>query len=274
MNKNLYDQAAAMDTGSSRDSGPGAKLKTFHNDIKKLLYQTFAPNVSSLLDLGCGRGGDIHKWKHSGIKFVKAIDLSPMSIEEAKNRYSKMKSPGELQVHFETMDLRFSQLHNLGVFDAVSCMFAFHYFFESEDILRNVLSNISSHLKSNGFFFGCVARGVNVLTLLNNREEFKSSCLQITRHQEEPKCFGSMYQFTLQDTVTEETSHEYLVFENVLTEVATDYALVPVLEYPNQFKHMVNLQNLGVLKQFLPNFTEHDFCEASKVFSIFAFRKL
>jgi mRNA (guanine-N7-)-methyltransferase len=272
MNKNLYDHAASIDTGSNRDSGPGAKLKTFHNDIKKLLYQTFALNVSSLLDIATGRAGDVHKWKHSGIKFVKAIDLSPVSIEKAKERYSKMKLPGQLQVDFSTMDLRFSQFPPM-LFDAVSCMFALHYFFETEEILRHVLSNVSSHLKSNGYFFGCVPHGLNVLKLLHNREEYKSSCLQMKRKIEEPKCFGSMYQFSLQDTVTEETSHEYLVFENVLTEVASDYGLIPIVKYPDTFKNIVHLEHPGILKQFIPNFTEPDQQQASGVFCIFAFQK-
>ncbi len=274
MNKDLYDRAAAMDTGSNRDNGSGAKLKNFHNDIKKLLYQTFAKNVNMLLDLGCGRGGDIHKWKHSGIKYVEAIDLSPISIEEAKKRYAKMKNLGQLQVNFKTVDLRFSQMDTSLCFDSISSMFAFHYFFESENILRHVLFGISTHLKTNGYFFGCIPRGLNVLTLLNNQQEFKSSCLHIIRKPEEPKCFGSMYQFSLQDTVTEQISHEYLVFENVLTEVAQDYGLIPITEYPNEFKTIVNLQNPGLLKQFLPIFAESDQCEASSIFCIFAFRKI
>jgi hypothetical protein len=38
-------------------------------------------------------------------------------------------------------------------FDAVSCMFAIHYFFESENKLDGFLNNVSSNLKKGGSFF-------------------------------------------------------------------------------------------------------------------------
>ena len=46
----------------------------------------FAHGAGSLLDLACGRGGDIWKWIDAGITVVKGIDLSPGEIEEARKR--------------------------------------------------------------------------------------------------------------------------------------------------------------------------------------------
>jgi SAM-dependent methyltransferase len=38
-------------------------------------------------------------------------------------------------------------------FDAVSCMFAIHYFFENEEKLDGFLNNVSQNLKKGGLFF-------------------------------------------------------------------------------------------------------------------------
>ena len=47
-------------------------------------------------------------------------------------------------------------------FDAISCMFAVHYFFESEDKLDGFLDNVSQNLKKNGVFFCTFMNGEKV----------------------------------------------------------------------------------------------------------------
>lgn len=37
-----------------------------------------------LLDLACGRGGDMWKWLDAGLSYVKGYDLSPGEISEAE----------------------------------------------------------------------------------------------------------------------------------------------------------------------------------------------
>jgi len=47
-------------------------------------------------------------------------------------------------------------------FDAVSCMFAVHYFFQTEEKLNGFLMNVSSNLKKGGIFFCTFMDGKNV----------------------------------------------------------------------------------------------------------------
>jgi hypothetical protein len=47
-------------------------------------------------------------------------------------------------------------------FDAISCMFAIHYFFESEQKLDGFLENVSQNLKKNGIFFCTFMNGDSV----------------------------------------------------------------------------------------------------------------
>ena len=53
--------------------------------------------------------------------------------------------------------------------DCVSCMFAIHYFFESEDKLAGLLKNIADTLKVGGYFIGCCFDGEKVFRALSGK---------------------------------------------------------------------------------------------------------
>ncbi len=63
------------------------RLRTFHNLIKKQLYEqtNLLINYSktkSLLDLACGKGGDIQKWLLlNNIKYILEVDYNIESIK-------------------------------------------------------------------------------------------------------------------------------------------------------------------------------------------------
>jgi mRNA (guanine-N7-)-methyltransferase len=52
-------------------------------------------------------------------------------------------------------------------FDAISCMFAVHYFFETEQKLDGFLQNVSENLKPNGVFFCTFMNGETVESNIN-----------------------------------------------------------------------------------------------------------
>lgn len=52
-------------------------------------------------------------------------------------------------------------------FDAVSCLFAIHYFFKDEETLNGFLSNVSNNLKKGGIFNCTFMDGENVIKYLN-----------------------------------------------------------------------------------------------------------
>lgn len=62
------------------------------------------------------------------------------------------------------------ELHSAGILrtgaDVCSCMFALHYFFESESTLNGLIQNISDIVKVGGYFIGCSFDGTSVFELL------------------------------------------------------------------------------------------------------------
>ena len=73
-------------------------MRNFNNWIKSMLIQEYVTKLQSggtsglkVLDLGCGKGGDLLKWSKSRTDHVVGLDIAETSIQQAKERYEKMK---------------------------------------------------------------------------------------------------------------------------------------------------------------------------------------
>ncbi|KDD75388.1 hypothetical protein H632_c707p0, partial [Helicosporidium sp. ATCC 50920] len=280
----------------ARKSGPGAPLKYFHNSIKRALINRFAHGVDSLLDLACGRGGDIHKWMDADIARVTGVDLSPGEIEEARKRFAETKARAphrRLDCCWEvSSDLGLADWHpqdslsasSPRLFDAATCMFAIHYFFASEDSLKQFFRNVAANLKPGGYFFGTVPDGRRVNEALRQRRDVRLPMLSLSaRWEGAPACFGSPYVCAIGDTVTGDErgtqgSFEYLVYTNVLVGVAAAAGLHPVRRYASaELEAMFEPRDADLpLKHFEPSFPASDpsLELASRLFAAFVFQKV
>ena len=278
------DQETAL---KARAQGPSAPLKRFHNSIKRKLINRFAFGVERLLDLACGRGGDLWKWIDAKILFVKGVDLSPGEIEEARGRYAQAIEKKSICTCCEFMDtpaLGIEEFREGTLYDAVTCMFALHYFFVSEKALKQFLHNVSINLKPGGYFFGTVPDGKSINQCVMKSKMFRSPMLTIeARWKGMPATFGSPYICAIGDTVTggeqgTEGSLEYLVYQNVLVAVAKEFGLEPVIDYQDvDLESCLRPDDSGrVLKHFAPSFPGSDpsLEIASSLFCTFVFRKV
>jgi ribA/ribD-fused uncharacterized protein len=169
----------------------------FHNQIKATLFAETVKKGDTLLELACGRGGDMHKWKRARAGKVVAMDISLANIESPKQgavvRYLKEKrnSPheflpptlylqGDMTEYplFEQEDRYMpiltgaqsapteylAQFEGLNKFDTISCQFAMHYACESEEVFRAFAKNIQKYGKD--IFFGTCSDGQAIYSLL------------------------------------------------------------------------------------------------------------
>ena len=136
-----------------------ANLRTFHNKVKTRLYNS---KGKTLLELCSGKGGDLHKWIHNDIKKVIGYDISSQSVTECYKRISQMKPKTSMDLSnytFNVLDLsKKENLEKIAIpdVDTVSCQFGLHYFWDSEEKIREVLKCISRNLKRDGFFIGTI----------------------------------------------------------------------------------------------------------------------
>jgi mRNA (guanine-N7-)-methyltransferase len=301
--KPYVPQAQAL---RDRSQGKAFQLKKFHNEVKRSLIQVYAGRCDTLLDLACGRGGDLNKWYDVGLRRVVGVDLSGAELVEAQRRVddherdlargkkrSRPAEQGKMTVELVHSDqlgtsqtpMRFGD----GAFDAVSCMFALHYFFEAETTLRNVLRHVADNLKPGGHFFGVLVDGRKVNKLLQDRQEYKSTCVRLVReykaakHFSDVSEFGSAYIFALQDTVTGEVedsagSREFLTNEKTLERMAKEFGLEPVVNYRDSRLEEVlrGCQDRYLYKHFRPRYkgaNSRDLEEVSELNAAFVFRK-
>jgi SAM-dependent methyltransferase len=60
-------------------------IRKDNNEIKRNFLQEWVKPKSNVLDVGCGQGGDVHKWRNIGV-ILTGIDPSDTAIQEAKRR--------------------------------------------------------------------------------------------------------------------------------------------------------------------------------------------
>jgi len=65
-------------------------MRSRNNNIKRDFLNKWVRSGDRVLDVGCGQGGDLHKWKSLGIKNLIGVDPNPLAIEEAKRRAKKV----------------------------------------------------------------------------------------------------------------------------------------------------------------------------------------
>ena len=174
-------------------------LRSYNNWVKSTLIQKFSspgtgesqfvateekPGATEqgllVLDIGCGKGGDLQKWANTPkpVSFYIGLDPASVSIAQARDRYHEMQrkqrrsNPNLYTADFYVKDCYGEWLGdikriedvgitsepkdrwNSGGFDVVSMMFCLHYAFESEDKARGMLRNVAGALKKGGRLIG------------------------------------------------------------------------------------------------------------------------
>ena len=265
-------------------------LRRFHNRVKKNLLSYFGPRRipthTRILDLCCGRGGDIHKIIHSKYKEYYGIDLSPNEVHEAQRRASSREDNRTTSFSFSCHDLSDpNTIKNLKLeskkYNVVSCMFALHYFFKSDDILTNFFDFINDNLsqETGSVFTGIVPDGRQILKVLNKDGLYRTSVLTIEKEWPEDTKIGNgiglTYSYSMEGTVTcvsdmGLSSLECLVFEQTLIKHAARVNLVPLKIYGNP-RLFHERDRRSMFKHRRPDSYDGDLSEASRMFASFAF---
>jgi hypothetical protein len=214
-------------------------MRKFHNWIKQDLLERHAKNQNNLLDLACGKGGDIHKWINANINKVLAVDINKNYLQEAEKRKTKVLKYNNIDIDFIQRDMRKDTVNASELFDVINCQFAIHYFFESDKTVNNFFNNVSKNLKENGVFIGTVFDGLRVFNSLvdgdlerkvDNETVFKLKKGYTTEVFEDIKPYGDeIGVFIGGDTILsddkDDGTPEYIVNYNHLINIAKRYDL-------------------------------------------------
>jgi len=196
----------------------------------------------NVLDLGCGKGGDLLKWQRGNIHHVVCADIAETSVNQCEKRYSELRRRGSKQLftaEFITADCTKENVkermknENLKL-DLVSCQFAFHYSFESLPQAEQMFANVSSNLCDGGFFIGTTTDANDIMRRLNRDEnpenrKFGNSVFNVEFPEatplNPPPLFGAKYNFHLEEVVD---CPEFLVHFATFEMLASRYGLTLV----------------------------------------------
>ncbi|VDN05049.1 unnamed protein product [Thelazia callipaeda] len=244
-------------------------LRNFNNWIKSMLIAEFLEELknngcsrATVLDLCCGKGGDLLKWRVGNVAHVVATDIASVSLKQCETRYNGMKNKNnqrrllftaEFIVADATKDcLSDYYLDKRIEFDLCSCQFSFHYCFESEKQARRMIQNAVERLKPGGYFIGTLPDAERIMYCIKNSKDgtFMNDVLRLNYGDAEklknsryrPPIFGALIHFSLD---TQVNCPEYLVHFPVLEKLLADCGLELVYKkrFPDAFEYYMNARN-------------------------------
>ncbi|XP_051992308.1 mRNA cap guanine-N7 methyltransferase-like [Xyrauchen texanus] len=253
-------------------------MRNFNNWLKSVLIGEILDKVRqrrrevSVLDLGCGKGGDLLKWKKGRIDKLVCADIAGVSIEQCQQRYNDVRRRGHpnertFSAEFITADcsreLLCEKLQDPDLrFDVCSCQFVYHYSFESEQQADTMLRNACERLRPGGFFIGTTPDAFELVKRLevSDSNSFGNEVYRVSfKKKGEYPLFGCQYDFNLEGVVN---VPEFLVYFPLFEEMAKKYNMR--LVYKKTFleffeekvkdeKHKMLMQWMQALEQYPPD---------------------
>lgn len=235
---------------SQRNQSRIVYMRNFNNWIKSMLINEYIGKIRQgksfgaslrVLDMCCGKGGDLLKWKKVNVSHLICADIAQISLEQCQQRYNEMvnrkgsKDRGFAPIfnaEFITADCTKVRLREKFIdpsmqLDFVSCQFAFHYSFESLSQAECMLRNASESLKPGGYFIGTIPDAYDLVSRWQNCDgnKFGNDVYNIEflcEDKAQPPFFGAKYNFHLDNVVD---CPEFLVHLPTLCKLALKYGL-------------------------------------------------
>lgn len=235
---------------SQRNQSRIVYMRNFNNWIKSMLINEYVVKVRQgksfgaslrVLDMCCGKGGDLLKWKKANISHLICADIAQVSLEQCRQRYNDMmKKNGSkdrgfapifsaefIQADCTKVRLREKFTDPSVQLDFVSCQFAFHYSFESLPQAECMLRNASESLKPGGYFIGTIPDAYDLVSRWQNCDgnKFGNDVYNVeflSDDKTKPPFFGAKYNFHLDGVVD---CPEFLVHLPTLCKLALKYGL-------------------------------------------------
>lgn len=291
-------------------------LRSFNNWVKASMINKYCKKLGkgvAVLELCCGKGGDLDKYFMNNIKLFVGADISKESLKNAMDRLEKIKNEKYkdnfrikcifIKDDLSSPDNRFlEKIDKNYYFDLVSCQFALHYHFQNEKRLNAFLTNVSSRLCEGGYFIGTIIEDNVIVKRLRNRKkiaenkylkekftfgnEYYSVKFSQKHFDVKNGPFGIKYGFYLEDSIDNRDEEgkikyveEYLIVFNEFVELCKKYDLYLVEKenFTKFYSDYVKIEQFKKLSERmlkdLNNVNIQQQWEIIQLYMVFAFRK-
>lgn len=130
-------------------------IRRYHNEEKRRLIERVSRPGHSVLDVGCGFGGDLQKWRHASVN-LSMCEPDADALLEAKNR---AKGIG-YKVNFYHGDITACPNRR---FDIICYNFSLHYIFQSRELFYKTMHEIKKRMKPGGVFMGIIPDAMQII---------------------------------------------------------------------------------------------------------------
>jgi SAM-dependent methyltransferase len=239
-----YDEMTAranLVSKRQRRALPTIPIRDFNNALKSNVISSLKRTVPSgcrVLDLCCGRGGDLFKLRELAPSQVVFVDISTSALEEAQRRYERGRRDVSYTARFVVADCFSPHLMSLlpdrKRFDIILCNFAVHYAFASESMATAFFANVESLLVPATGRLMLVYPHFETLrqhACKENEVWWNSFGNDVFTIEFAPKtvygdkaAFGQSYRFSLDHAV--DNCEEYLMPPEALAKLTSEFGLV------------------------------------------------
>lgn len=252
-----YDQMAIQNNNrQERETNNTYELKAFNNWVKAVLIQTHTKRMCKLiereldlktstdtkllhvLDIGCGRGQDIPKWRLARVQYMVAIDFSEECVRTYEERWRASHEPYHLltlRKDFTSKDLYYDIEHSY--YDMVSAQLCFHYMFGTEKGLQQGLMTILSNLLVEGVFIATIPDSYTIIKKIEQKGVYQ---------QDGSRVYGNRY-FSIRFASSSFTSPYGNIYGFYLENAVGKKHEDGTIEYTNEW--LIDLDNLRALLQ-------------------------
>jgi hypothetical protein len=201
-------------------------MRGFHNAVKRRLIESMDRD-SVVMDIGTGKGGDIHKYKARNIT-VYAVEPNRDNIAEMKERLQKVDYENMfhiMNVGGEDTDILLDD--DMGIkckgLNTIASFFSLSFFFRDEHMLNGLINTISrtrDKCRPPFKFIGTTIDGQAMYDFLKGYPGVKSAKFRIEKHYKDDDQIGLgkkiVFHISHSKTATEQV--EYLVDFQLLTQ--------------------------------------------------------
>ena len=187
-----------------KETDHGKGMRAYHNWIKSNMILTYCKNKSAVLDIGCGRGGDISKFIGAGVGELVGIDRDNNGLYVINDcAYSRYKSAQKHNPKIPPMvfiNADATGLFNVGSqeqiltnmsnqnkqlittylskgkkYDVINCQFSLHYYLSDAISWKNFCQNINDHTTNNAYLLITTFDGSIVRSKLQKKSKLTIS---------------------------------------------------------------------------------------------------
>jgi ubiquinone/menaquinone biosynthesis C-methylase UbiE len=219
-------------------------MRRYHNNEKRILINMFCRN-RSVLDLGAGYGGDLHKYNACKVTRLVMVEPNTENINSQEEpegllcRIQKSALRDKISViqayGQDTATIVEQEIIPNGRVEVVASFFSLTFLFESRQVLRNFLNTVNSCLIEGGYFIGTMMEGEKTFDQFRGVEQMTlGTADMIKKYSDASKLpkgdTGMKLWINIKDTIVK-NQDEYLAFFSVLTEEAARFGLELKLVY-------------------------------------------